>query len=859
MSQDLRKRPGDRPPEEWVRAYDATQPRPLRRVGAEWIGPCPVCGGHDRFHITAGDKAGTLAGCRKCGPERFKDIAEALHLIKVDGNGNGNGGNGRHVTYPPPVRQSKNAPTRRHPEQRAPLKPCPEPPKNLKHPKLGKPAQVWRISEPSGKLWAVHARFNKRGGAKAVLWWRGGWTLDGAKLVDAPLYLAENIATYDTSKPLYVAEGERAADALAEIGAQVVGTVTGADERGRTHGRATWQALEMFEDVVFWPDHDSQGLAHMRASRQRLRHGRILDPAALSVPEKGDAVEWIADRNAEGLEPAEILRRLPELQMLAEPEPEPVAEPGYPTTDLANAERYAAQHGRHFRYSDEIGAWLCWDGRRWQVDKLQRAKLTATKTARRIYREAADAAADGDHDGAVVLAKHAKSSLSNGKLDSMLSVAQVLPEIAVTMDQFDSDPYHLNTPAGLLDLRTGEILQSSGNDHPMVTKITGAEPQEDAECPRWRQFLAEIFVDRQGHADQGLIDYVQRAIGYSLTGSTQEQKLFLLHGDGANGKSVFLETLRQAIGDYAQPLRFEALLWNLKGNGANGPSPDVANLRGARFALASEPDGGARFSEGLIKSLTGSDVLTARQMYRDPISWEPTHKLWLAANHPPRTFDASRGFWRRIALIPFRASFVPPEELDPFEPLQKLRDNQLPDDLAEELPGILRWALEGARRWIEDGLGTCEAVTDATAEYRQGQDPLAEFLAACCVVERGVSVSASALREAWDSWAEDAGYSMPWHCAARMLTERGFELSHTGSIRVRRGLRLLDAFAPDPYFPPNTPEPPTPPPPPKPEPSRASSPSSAPRRDAPARAAPVEKGRDRSHSPKPRGEPPERA
>ncbi len=438
----------------------------------------------------------------------------------------------------------------------------------------------------------------------------------------------------------------------------------------------------------------------------------------------------------------------------------------HPPTDLGNARRFVKQHGAGLRYVRAWG-WLVWDGRRWTHDEtgevMQRAKEIPD-----LIRVEALRRPPGTPLRKTLL-QWAFKSESRARLEAMVALAQTEPSIAVLADTFDADPWVLNVVNGTLNLRTGALRRHSRED--LITKLAPVDYNPAATCPRFEAFLDRIMA---GNVD--LIRFLQRAIGYSLTGLATEQVLFILHGTGANGKSTFLEALRHVLGDYAvqaDPSTF------LKRD-PDAIRNDVARLRGARFISAVEIGFGRHLDEALVKQATGGDTITARLLYREPFEFMFTGKVFLACNHKPEIRGADLGIWRRIRLIPFEVT-IPPEE----------QDRHLLDVLKGEAPGILGWAVEGYLDWQREGLVTTGAVVEATARYREASDTLAGFLAERCVLDPESWSSASELYRAYRQWAEDAGERpMSKRRFGQMLAERGFKLDRANRPMVWVGLAL---------------------------------------------------------------------
>lgn len=290
----------------------------------------------------------------------------------------------------------------------------------------------------------------------------------------------------------------------------------------------------------------------------------------------------------------------------------------------------------------------------------------------------------------------------------MVSLARHEPEVSAVKAHFDKNQLLLNLQNGVLNLEDG--LLEEHRSEAMLSKISPVTYDPTADCPRWKQFMEEIFC-----GDSDLISFVRRACGYSLTGLTREEVVFILLGDGQNGKTVFLETLSYIWGEYAKVANFETFLAS-KFQG-NGPRNDIAALHGARLVKACETGEGRRLSEALIKELTGSDSITARFLYHENFTFRPQFKLWFATNEAPEVRGQDQGIWRRLLKIPFNYT-VPAEK----------RDRNLQSVLKKEASGILNWMLAGYKNYRSAGLGVAEAVHKATREYRESQDIVREWL-----------------------------------------------------------------------------------------------------------------------------------
>jgi len=470
-------------------------------------------------------------------------------------------------------------------------------------------------------------------------------------------------------------------------------------------------------------------------------------------------------------------------------------------TDMGNSRRFAQQHAGKIHYT-EAWAWLVWSGKKWEQDDIGRVWRRARQTVKSIYKEA-ESALDkakaeirnieqaqekGDIEAVEAATKRGREAQDLGnkllawalksqgtaRIDAMLKQAKSEPEIATRPGEFDRSPWLLNVRNGILDLRTGNLKPHDPGAK--LTKIAGAAYDPAAKCPTWQAFLTRIF-----DGNQELIDFLQRAAGYTLTGDVGEQCLFFLYGTGANGKSTFTGALQDVLGDYAMKTRAETLMLNRH----DAIPEEIAQLAGVRFMLAAELGEGQKLNESLIKDLTGGDKLRGRLLYQKSFEYYPIAKPWLYGNHKPIIRGTDEGIWRRPKLIPFLVT-IPESE----------RDRNLPEKLRVELPGILTWAVQGCIAWQRGGLRPPGVVIAATDEFRNEQDVLAAFLADCCIINSLATVTAGELYQAYKAWAQESGLDHPLSKIAfsRQLGERGYRVNgrQPGNGRAYyQGLGLL--------------------------------------------------------------------
>jgi putative DNA primase/helicase len=424
-------------------------------------------------------------------------------------------------------------------------------------------------------------------------------------------------------------------------------------------------------------------------------------------------------------------------------------------SDEALALSFAERHAGNLRYVAAWGRWLSWDGRRWRFDDT----LHAFDLGRFICREAASRANDPRVQMAVASAETVAAVERLAKADRRL---------AATTDQWDADSRLLNTPAGIIDLRTGQMRPTQIDDY--VTKITTVPPGGD--CPTWLRFLRRIT-----NADQVLLAFQRRVCGYALTGITSEHALFFLYGTGGNGKGIFLNTVASILGDYHTTAAIETFT----ASKTERHPTDLAHLRGARLVTATETEEGRRWAESKIKVLTGGDKIAARFMRGDFFEYVPSFKLIIAGNHRPGLRSVDEAIRRRLHLIPFSVT-IPAEERDP----------ELFEKLKAEWPGILSWMIEGCLEWQTSGLQPPDVVRNATAAYLEAEDLIATWIDECCQLDPQAWESRAALFASWSAWATKAGEpSGSRKDFVQNLADRGYHDKRRHAGRGFFGLRII--------------------------------------------------------------------
>lgn len=443
--------------------------------------------------------------------------------------------------------------------------------------------------------------------------------------------------------------------------------------------------------------------------------------------------------------------------------------------DLWNSRKFCQLFREQLRFVHPPKKWLAWDGSRWVYCEAKEEFAAAKKVADLLWDEASRKYRNSPNDPEVKrLLAHARRSQDEKRLIAMINLATSEPEIAIgDVNHLDSQHLLLGVKNGVVNLEHGTLLRSEPGF--LMTKQCSVEFDPHAVCPRWLAFLNEVFL-----GDEHLISYIQRALGYSMTGRVDEEVLFFMFGSGANGKSVFVNTICNVLNDYAGTA--PSTLLSLKRNDDGGrATPEMARLAGVRFALVNETQSGDRLDEQMVKVLVSRERIAARFLHRDYFEFWPTHCLWLRSNHKPIITGDDDGIWRRIHLIPFDRRFQPEE-----------MDRNLEEALRHEAAGILAWMVRGAREWLRDGLTPPERVLKAGNEYRKESDILGQWLEDCAdTSQKDFRNDEQLIYQSYKGWCLTCN-CRPMSKAqfTRKLAERGISQGWVGKMRVYVGLRL---------------------------------------------------------------------
>lgn len=454
-------------------------------------------------------------------------------------------------------------------------------------------------------------------------------------------------------------------------------------------------------------------------------------------------------------------------------------------TDVGNVERFCLDWRDDLRHVAGFGGFV-YDGRRWRHDDdgawMRRAVASArltVKDAKPLREHADELAADADTGEARTEAKAAAkkadrrvgwamTSQSAPRLKACLEIARTDSRLIARADDLDADPWALCVGTGIVDLRSGELRPHTRAE--LHTRLVPIAYQPDADCPRFEDFLATVL---QG--DRELIDWMQKAIGYSISGNTREQVAFILHGDGANGKSTLLNVLVAMLGEHA--ITADSSTFTTAGRDRAARS-DIARCARRRIVVGSEIPRGAHLDEDLFKRITGGERIAARFNRQDEIEFTPEFKIWLGVNHLPVIHGSDHAIWRRLRIVPFKHRVAQP-------------DLELGRRLHTELPGILAWAIRGCTRWQAEGLGTCSAIEQATDAYRHEQDQVERFIDERCKRDSNARTLNSEIYDAYTAWATTNGAPiLSKQALGTALTRLGFATGHSNGQTLKKGLAL---------------------------------------------------------------------
>ena len=658
--------------------------------------------------------------------------------------------------------------------------------------RLGPPSSFWRYqATDAGHTYEVMRvyRFDASDGSKTYrpLHAEGdGWYLGDPEGL-WPLY---HLPEVQSASKVVVVEGEKCADLVAQLGLVATTSPHGASS---PPSKTDWSPLKG-KDVCLIPDNDPPGEGRVLAVAAHLV---ALDPPArvkivrLPLTAKGDDVEqWIRDVVPDSWDLTDCRVELEKLWAQApawvpphDPPPRKTDPPNL--TELGNAKRIVADHGRVIRFVWAMNRWMIFDQGRWVFDESGSLMRMAKQLPRKISQEAAMA---WDEETSLSARRWALQCERKKILDASIDLARSEEGVGAEPTSFDRDPMLLNTPNGVVDLSTGTMVEA--RPELMLSKLASQPFEPNRDAPLWRKTLHEVF-----EGDEEVIAYVQRAVGYSLTADTSEHCMFICYGEGRTGKSTVLETIFSVLGQYATVAEPRLFLTS----GQDDHPASLADLVGRRFVLTSEVDKGQKLAEALVKRVTGDKHLKARFMHSNPFEFEVQFKLWLLTNELPEIEKQEGAIWSRMRVIPFRHVFPEGKRIKGLG--QKL--------VTEEGPGILAWAIEGAREWTRQGLNEPTRVMEAVEHYRTSQDIIGDFLSESlfCHLEhvpgstpcrldhapiQGGRCETSELYNTYTRWCRASGIEKPLSGRAfgTALERLGYRLKPSNGRTYRYGISL---------------------------------------------------------------------
>jgi putative DNA primase/helicase len=624
---------------------------------------------------------------------------------------------------------------------------------------LGPATAKWDYLDATGNLIAVVYRYDPPGERKQFR----PWDAKRRKVAPPdprPLYNQQGMVQ---AAAVVLVEGEKCAQALIDFGVCATTAMHGANA---PVDKTDWSPLKG-KSILIWPDRDKPGWSYANAASQAILAAGAVSCAILYPPEDKPDGWDAADALAERFDVAQFIAQGPRMHIQLPGdapdenpadvgEAEPTREAIWGSED-ALALSFTRRYRHDWRFVAAWGKWLMWDGQRWRTEDT----LGAIDLVRNVCRHAALKAASP---------KTAVKLAAASTMSGVERLARADRRHAGTADEWDADIWLLNTPGGVVDLRTGRMRAHERTDR--MTKISTAVPR--SECPTWRVFLSDVTG-----SDAELMDYLQRMVGYCLTGVTSEHALFFLYGTGANGKSVFVTTIATILGDYAANAPMDTFMETR----SDRHPTDLAGLRGARFVASIETEQGRRWNESKIKTITGGDKVSARFMRQDFFDFFPQFKLLVAGNHKPSIRNVDEAMKRRLHMIPFTVT-IPPER----------RDGKLTEKLLAERDGVLAWALEGCLLWQRSGLRRPQSVLDATDEYFEAEDAMGRWLEDRCVLHANAKALTFELFNDWKQWAEVNGeYLGSMRRFSDALLARRFEKWRNGSgVRGFVGIGLKE-------------------------------------------------------------------
>ncbi len=559
---------------------------------------------------------------------------------------------------------------------------------------------------------------------------------------------------------IFVVEGEKDADNLIKIGLTATTNFDGASKSAQ---RQKWldNYTKYFKDagVILLPDNDNSGKLHMKFIAQNLSSItddiKIINLLGLEIKE--DVSDWLSYGGNK-----EKLLDLVESAEKYDPylATEDINLINYNFSDVGNAERLIAMYNKIIRYKPgfKSGQWFIWSGKYWNVDCVGRIEVLARNVIKSLQQQGKELPkcnreGNPNDDLKKQIQKFVLRSENDNRIRAMINQSRT--EHNIILNEMNKDAYLLNLKKGTLNLKTGKLQEHNRKDY--ITKLVHVDFNPEAKCPNWIEFIYKIFM-----GNKELIEYIQKSVGYSMTGDSNLQCFYILHGKGANGKGTFMKAIRTILGDYAAVLKSTSLMGKKGDEGARG---DLAKPEVKTFVWINELEEGKYFDEALVKSLSSGrdEVIPVRRMYEEEFDLHPTFKLWMTTNKLPKIKGTDNGIWRRVRQIPFEYNF----ENDPAKDEYFFENKLMP-----EMNGILNWAIEGCLRWQKEGIEVPNEVKYAIDTYRNDMDPVQRFLDEECIVSKTCTTRIAQLYKSYQDWCHD---NKEYVLSSRKLTQKLME------------------------------------------------------------------------------------
>ncbi len=607
--------------------------------------------------------------------------------------------------------------------------------------------EVYDYTDENGNLLYQIVRFEPKGFALRKPDGQGGWNWSANGVEKTLYHLPEIQKAKENNGIVIFCEGEKD---VQNVQAKLDLPAT-TSPLGASAWKNEYANLLTGLDVVILPDNDEAGIKHAEKVANSI-YNKAQSVKIINLPnlsEKEDVTDWI-EKGGNGEQLLELISKTDEWHLkntelvkvqnsLNENVIEGTCDDYLitaPLTDTGNAECFLMEYENEFIFNKTNQEWYQWNGVIWNKDKINAVDDAILKMIRSRQNVTLEMPNYDDVNKKLKSINYMIRCEDVAKRKYIKEAVELLPKFITTIERYDKDLFLAATQNGTLDLKNGSFRDSIQEDY--LTLQTGTEYKLDADCPRWKKFLREIFNN-----DDEMIDFIQRIAGYSLTGDITEQAMFILYGFGKNGKSVFLSVLGALLGDYAGTASFKTFDADKQSEQSN----DLAMLKGKRFVSMSESAADRRLNEPLIKQVTGGDEITCRFLRKEFFSYTPQFKLFLATNHKPIITQSDFGIWRRIVLIPFEQNFDGREE------------SGLKEQLLTELPGILNWAVEGLKKWNNEGLKKRpQAVIDATDKYKKDSDTVGQWLECNMFEHSNSEIKSSEAYNNYKDWAIENGH-----------------------------------------------------------------------------------------------------